>query len=73
MRGKSKVASLPHLVVPDPALAPDEDGLHLRGHDLSPGRADDAQLHGNARVGGHAAATGVPEHIRKKNLFTPIS
>ena len=45
--------------MPGSALAPDEDGLHLRGHDLAAGRAHDAQLHGHASVRRHAAAPGV--------------
>ena len=51
-----------HLVLPDPALAPDEDGLHLRRHHLhaGAGRARDAQLEGHAGVRRHAAALRVP-------------
>ena len=44
------------VVLSGSALAPDEDGLHLRGQGLLPG---DAQLEGEARVCRHAAALAV--------------
>ena len=51
-----------YLVLPDPALAPDEDGLHLRRHHLHAGAggARDAQLEGDAGVRGHTAPLRVP-------------
>ena len=57
-----KQAARTHLVLPDPALAPDEDGLHLRRHHLHAGSggARDAQLEGDAGVRRHAATLRVP-------------
>ena len=49
------------VVLPGPALAPDEDGLHLRGQGLLPG---DAQLEREARVCRHAAALAVGVEAR---------
>ena len=46
------------LVLPGPALAPDQNGFHLRGETLLPG---DAQLQGQAGVGGHASTFAVSE------------
>ena len=45
-----------NFVLPGPALAPDQDGLHLGTEGLLP---DDAQLQGQARVGRHASAFAV--------------
>ncbi len=48
------------LVVPDPALAPDENRFHLGRHHLHASRrSDDAQLHGDSSVSRHATAFGV--------------
>ena len=55
-----------YLVLPCPALAPDEDGLHLRGHaDLAArGRPDYPQLQGNPCMGGHSPSHTV-SRVRK--------
>ena len=65
MRKKKEEA---HLVLSDPALAPDEDGLHLRRHHLhsGAGRARDAQLEGDAGVRGHAASLRIPAAVRSR-------
>ena len=54
--GLGEVGDVDVVVFARPALAPDEDGLHLGGERLLPG---DAQLDGQARVGRHPAALGV--------------
>ena len=46
------------LVLPGPALTPDQNGLHLGGEALLPG---DAQLQGEASVGGHASTFAVSD------------
>ena len=46
-----------HLVLSDPALAPDEDGLHLRAQGLLSG---DPQLDGQAGVGSYTSTFGIP-------------
>ena len=46
------------LVLPSPALAPDQNGFHLRGETLLPG---DAELQGETSVGGHASTLAVSD------------
>ena len=46
------------VILPRPALTPDQNGFHLRGETLLPG---DAQLQGQAGVGGHASTFAVSE------------
>ena len=60
-----KLHSVNYLVLPDPALTPDENGLHLGGHHLETtgGGADDSQLKGHSRVGCHSTSLGVAIHM----------
>ena len=46
------------VVLPRPALTPDQNGFHLGGEALLPG---DAQLQGQAGVGGHASTFAVSD------------
>ena len=46
------------IVLPRPALTPDQDGLHLGGQALLPG---DPQLQGQPGVGGHTSTLAVPD------------
>ena len=57
------------LVLPSPALAPDQNGFHLRGETLLPG---DAELQGETSVGGHASTLAVPDDEIFLTILSPI-
>ena len=57
------------VVLPRPALAPDEDGLHLRGQPLLP---RDAELYRQPRVCRHAPALAAPGEDTKLGKETRL-
>ena len=56
--GLGEVADGDAVVLPGPALAPDQDGLHLGAEGLLPG---DAQLDSQACVGRHSSTFAVTD------------
>ena len=63
--GLSEVADGDAVILPGPALAPDQDGLHLWAEGLLPG---DAQLDSQTCVGRHTSTFAVTE-TQKKNKY----
>ena len=59
--GLGEVADVDVVVLPRPALAPDQDRLHLGAEGLLAG---DPELDGETSVGGHASALGVGVEAR---------
>ena len=64
--GLGEVADGDAVVLPGPALAPDQDGLHLGAEGLLPG---DAQLDGQACVCRHSSAFAVTDAQKRNKYF----